>query len=123
MRVRGLGFQFDHVQPEVDKLLESQGSRLRAESQDGQYRPSCGPNRLAFFRPFLFTSVERWRPPLSSGIGGANQLQACIHGLTAHFDHVRPEIDKSFELERSRFTAQRDDNFGLVLIQLGERDR
>ena len=77
----------------------------------------------AFVRPFLFTSVERLRPPLSSGIGGANQLQACIHGLTAHFDHVRPEIDKSFELERSRFTAQRDDNFGLVLIQLGERDR
>ncbi len=26
-------------------------------------------------------------------------------------------------MERSRFTAQRDDNLGLVLIQLGERDR
>jgi len=58
---------------------------------------------------------------LSDGTGAASQIYVCICSVAPYVD--QPEIDKSFEFERSRFTAQRDDKFALVLIQLGELDR
>ncbi len=44
MLLCGLGCQFDHVQPEVDKSLESQGSSFDAQSQDN-FGLLAGPNQ------------------------------------------------------------------------------
>src|SRR5437667_12239382 len=59
---------------------------------------------------------------LSDGTGAASQVYVCICRLAPNLDQIQPEIDKSSELERSRFRAQADNNFGLVVIQVGKRD-
>src|SRR5260370_4612133 len=59
---------------------------------------------------------------LSDGTGAASQIYVCICSLAPNLDQIQPEIDKSFELERSRFRAQADNNCGLVVIQVGKRD-